>query len=100
MNTHAGAEDSGNFGGLQPKQHMELHNLSSSSAFPSLSPSTLPPSHPPSPTTFTTTSGSPAHCLPASSPKVSAFLVPTLGVEFILGLVGNSLALFIFCVHT
>lgn len=37
VNTHAGAEDSGNFGGLQPKQHMELHNLSSSSAFPSLS---------------------------------------------------------------
>lgn len=96
MNTHAGAEDSGNFGGLQPKQHMELHNLSSSSPFPSLSPSTLPPSHPPSPTTL----GSPAHCFPASSPKVSAFLVPTLGVEFILGLVGNSLALFIFCVHT
>lgn len=31
---------------------------------------------------------------------MSAFLVPTLGVEFILGLVGNSLALFIFCVHT
>ncbi|XP_070284522.1 oxoeicosanoid receptor 1 [Myotis yumanensis] len=42
----------------------------------------------------------PSPCLPASSPKVAAFLAPVLGVEFILGLLGNSLALFIFCVHT
>lgn len=41
-----------------------------------------------------------APCLPASSPKVSAFLAPVLGVEFILGLLGNGLAFFIFCVHT
>ncbi|XP_072598906.1 oxoeicosanoid receptor 1 isoform X1 [Vulpes vulpes] len=39
-------------------------------------------------------------CLPASSHMVSAFLAPILGVEFVLGLLGNSLALFIFCFHT
>lgn len=39
-------------------------------------------------------------CLPASSPKVPAFLAPVLGVEFVLGLLGNSLAFFIFCVRT
>ncbi|XP_021556879.1 oxoeicosanoid receptor 1 [Neomonachus schauinslandi] len=39
-------------------------------------------------------------CFPAFSPTVSAFLAPILGMEFVLGLVGNSLALFIFCFHT
>lgn len=39
-------------------------------------------------------------CLVASSPKVAAILAPVLGVEFILGLLANGLAFFIFCVHT
>ncbi|XP_059515964.1 LOW QUALITY PROTEIN: oxoeicosanoid receptor 1 [Myotis daubentonii] len=39
-------------------------------------------------------------CRVASSPKMAVFLAPVLGVEFILGLLVNSLALFIFCVHT
>lgn len=90
-------------------QHMGFYNFSSPSPLPSLSPSSLspsssspsslPPSLPPSPSAFTTASGSPAHCLLTSSEKVSAFLVPVLGVEFVLGLVGNSLALLIFCVR-
>ncbi|XP_025787655.1 oxoeicosanoid receptor 1 [Puma concolor] len=87
---------------------MESHNLSSSSPLLSLPPSTLPASLPPSlsssPSAFTTDWGSPgeasAPCHPASSPIVSAFLAPALGVEFVLGLLGNSLALFIFCFHT
>ncbi|XP_046519515.1 oxoeicosanoid receptor 1 [Equus asinus] len=82
---------------------MEFHNLSSPSLLPPLSLSTLPPS--PSPSAFTTALGSPgetskAPCHPASSPTVSAFLAPILCVEFVLGLVGNSLALFIFCCRT
>ncbi|XP_036922773.1 oxoeicosanoid receptor 1 [Sturnira hondurensis] len=88
-------------------QHMEFHNQSAPSAlpaFPSLSPSTLPPSLPPSPffspLALTTARRSPAPCLPASSPRVSAFLAPVLSVECILGLVGNSLAFFIFCIRT
>ncbi|XP_032980207.1 oxoeicosanoid receptor 1 [Rhinolophus ferrumequinum] len=95
-------------------QHMEFHNFSSPSPLPSLSPSSLspsslspsslspsslPPSLPPSPSAFTTASGTPAHCHPTSSEKVSDFLVPVLGVEFVLGLVGNSLAFLIFCVR-
>ncbi|XP_066120840.1 oxoeicosanoid receptor 1 [Saccopteryx bilineata] len=83
---------------------MEFHNLSASSSLPSLSPSTVPSSPPPSafvsPSAFTTAPGSPAPCHPVSSPKVSAFLVPALSVEFVLGLVGNSLAFFIFCFYT
>ncbi|XP_029792075.1 oxoeicosanoid receptor 1 [Suricata suricatta] len=87
---------------------MESHNLSSSSSFLSLPPSTLPASLPPSlsssPFAFTTDWGAPgealAPCHPASSPTVSTFLAPVLGVEFVLGLLGNSLALFIFCFHT
>ncbi|KAF5913120.1 hypothetical protein HPG69_009071 [Diceros bicornis minor] len=84
---------------------MEFHNLSSPSLLPSLSPSTLPPSPSPSPSAFTTALGSPgetskAPCHPASSPTVSAFLAPILCVEFVLGLAGNSLALFIFCFRT
>ncbi|XP_045684117.1 oxoeicosanoid receptor 1 [Phyllostomus hastatus] len=91
-------------------QHMEFHNQSAPSALPalpslpSLSPSTLPSALPPTPfftlLALTTTLGSPASCDPASSSWVSAFLAPVLGVEFILGLVGNGLAFFIFCVHT
>ncbi|KAM5318705.1 oxoeicosanoid receptor 1 [Glossophaga mutica] len=86
--------------------HMEFHNHSAPSAppaLPSLSPSALPASLPPSPfstSALTTARGSPTSCLPASSPMVSAFLGPVLGVEFVLGLVGNSLAFFIFCVRT
>ncbi|XP_054421809.1 oxoeicosanoid receptor 1 [Pteronotus mesoamericanus] len=84
-------------------QHMEFHNRSASSLLPALSPSTLPSSLTPSPfppSAFPTALGSPAPCLPAYSPKLSAFLVPVLGVEFVLGLVGNSLAFFIFCAYT
>ncbi|KAM5252123.1 oxoeicosanoid receptor 1 [Hipposideros larvatus] len=79
---------------------MEFHNVSAASPLPSLSPSTLLPSLPPSSSAFTTALGAPAHCLPTPSPKVSVFLASVLGVEFVLGLVGNSLAFFIFCVHT
>ncbi|KAL4693764.1 hypothetical protein H8959_013029 [Pygathrix nigripes] len=39
-------------------------------------------------------------CHPTSSSLVSALLAPILALEFVLGLVGNSLAFFIFCVHT
>lgn len=87
-------------------QHMEFHNQSAPSALPalpSLSPSTPPSALPPTPVfapaALTTTVGSPASCVPASSPWVSAFLAPVLGVEFILGLVGNGLAFFIFCIR-
>lgn len=82
-------------------------NMSSASPLSSLSPSTLPASLPPSPSfspsAFTTALGSPgeasAPCRPASSPTVSALLAPVLGMEFVLGLVGNGLAFFIFCFH-
>ncbi|TEA25907.1 hypothetical protein DBR06_SOUSAS5710024, partial [Sousa chinensis] len=78
-----------------------FHNLSSPSPLPSLSPSSLPPSS--SPSAFTTALGSPeeapAPCHPASSLMVSAFLAPVLSVEFVLGLVGNSLAFFLCCFH-
>ncbi|XP_007969003.2 oxoeicosanoid receptor 1 [Chlorocebus sabaeus] len=85
------------------KQPMELHNLSSPS--PSPSSSVLPPSFPPSPSStpsaFTTVGeSSEGLCHPTSSSLVSAFLAPILALEFVLGLVGNSLAFFIFCVHT
>ncbi|KAM8784495.1 LOW QUALITY PROTEIN: oxoeicosanoid receptor 1 [Rhynchonycteris naso] len=83
---------------------MEFHNLSASSSLPSLSPSTVRSSLPPSPffspSTFITATGSPSPCHPVSSPKVSVFLEPALSVEFVLGLVGNSLAFFIFCFYT
>ncbi|XP_036292005.1 oxoeicosanoid receptor 1 [Pipistrellus kuhlii] len=40
-------------------------------------------------------------CLPASSsPRVAAVLAPMLGAEFVLGLLGNGLALFVFCART
>ncbi|KAM7079272.1 oxoeicosanoid receptor 1 [Molossus nigricans] len=67
---------------------MELHNLSSPSPLP-LSPSMA-----------TTALGSPAPCLPTSSAKVSAFLVPVLCLEFILGLVGNGVAFLVFCIYS
>uniref|UniRef100_A0A452U6L7 Oxoeicosanoid receptor 1 n=1 Tax=Ursus maritimus TaxID=29073 RepID=A0A452U6L7_URSMA len=99
---------------------MEPHNLSSSSPLLSLPPSTLPPSTLPdslpsslapflssSPWVLPTDLGATGatgeasgSCFPASSPTVSAFLAPILGMEFVLGLAGNSLALFIFCFHT
>ncbi|XP_008567782.1 PREDICTED: oxoeicosanoid receptor 1 [Galeopterus variegatus] len=88
---------------------MEIHNLSTPSPLPSLPPSSappapLPPSLSSSPSAFTTARGSSEEawlpCLPISSPVVPAFLAPTLGVEFVLGLAGNSLALFVFCFHT
>uniref|UniRef100_A0A2K6GT20 G-protein coupled receptors family 1 profile domain-containing protein n=1 Tax=Propithecus coquereli TaxID=379532 RepID=A0A2K6GT20_PROCO len=69
------------------KQPMEFHNLSSLSLslpiFCSPHPSALLASLPP-------------HLFPL----VSVFLAPVLGVEFVLGLAGNSLALFVFCFHT
>ncbi|XP_034857576.1 oxoeicosanoid receptor 1 [Mirounga leonina] len=91
---------------------MASHNLSSSSPLLSLPPSTLPASLPTSlppflsssPSAFTSDLGATREatvsCFPAFSPTVSAFLAPILGMEFVLGLVGNSLALFIFCFHT
>nr|XP_019825020.1 PREDICTED: oxoeicosanoid receptor 1-like [Bos indicus] len=88
---------------------MGFPNLSHPSPLPSLSPSWLPLSLPPSPSwsspsALTTALGSPgeaaASCHPASSPIVSALLAPVLGMEFVLGLVGNSLAFFIFCLRT
>ncbi|XP_064133230.1 oxoeicosanoid receptor 1 [Loxodonta africana] len=79
---------------------MGLHNLSSPVPPPSLSSfSSLPPSL--SPSAFTTELESQVEgCTLTPSPTVSAFLAPILSMEFILGLVGNSLALFIFCFHT
>lgn len=99
---------------------MEPHNLSSSSPLLSLPHSTLPPSTLPAslPSSLTpflssspwvlptdlgatgATGEASGSCFPASSPTVSAFLAPILGMEFVLGLAGNSLALFIFCFHT
>ncbi|KAM9053261.1 LOW QUALITY PROTEIN: oxoeicosanoid receptor 1 [Megaptera novaeangliae] len=86
---------------------MAFHNLSSPSPLPSLSASSLPPFLPPSsssssPSAFSTALGSPGEASapghPASS-LVSALLAPVLSVEFVLGLVGNSLAFFICCFH-
>lgn len=92
---------------------MEFHNQSAPSALPALptfpslpspSPSTLPSALPPTPifapSNLTDTLGQPDRCVPASSRWVSVFLAPALGVEFTLGLVGNSLAFFIFCFRT
>ncbi|KAM9721665.1 oxoeicosanoid receptor 1 [Dama dama] len=88
---------------------MGFPNLSHPSPLPSLSPSWLPLSLPPSPlssspSALTTALGSPgeatASCHPAFSPIVSALLAPVLGMEFVLGLVGNSLAFFIFCLRS
>ncbi|XP_059263807.1 oxoeicosanoid receptor 1 [Mustela nigripes] len=91
---------------------MESHNLSSSPPLLSLPPSalpgslltSLPPTLSSSPWAFTTDSGAAGEasgsCFPASSLTVSAFLAPILGIEFVLGLAGNSLALFIFCFRT
>lgn len=79
---------------------MEFHNFSSAFLLPSLSPSTLPSSLLPSAPASTTALGSSSPCKPASPPTLSNFLVPVLGLEFILGLLANSLAFFIFCVHT
>ena len=88
---------------------MGFPNLSHPSPLPSLSPSWLPLSLPPSPSSsspsaLTTALGSPgeatASCHLASSPILSALLAPVLGMEFVLGLVGNSLAFFIFCFRT
>ena len=95
--------------GPRPKQPMGFPNLSHPSPLPSLSPSWLPLSLPSSPSSsspsaLTTALGSPgeatASCHPASSPIVSAILAPVLVMEFVLGLVGNSLAFFIFCLRT
>ncbi|XP_006839526.1 PREDICTED: oxoeicosanoid receptor 1 [Chrysochloris asiatica] len=71
---------------------MGSHNLSFPtpplpflSLFPTLSPSTLTQEE---------------TCSPVSSPTLSAVLAPILSMEFVLGLVGNSLAFIIFCFHT
>ncbi|KAM9601513.1 oxoeicosanoid receptor 1 [Trichechus inunguis] len=79
---------------------MRLHNLSSPAPVPSLpSFSSLPPALIPS--AFTTVLESQVEgCFLNSSSTVSAFLAPVLGMEFVLGLAGNSLAFFIFCFHT
>ncbi|XP_058134457.1 oxoeicosanoid receptor 1 [Dasypus novemcinctus] len=97
---------------------METLNLSSPAPSPSLplsaslSPSSLSPSSlSPSPSFFTAVWGAPGDasrspgnasgaCALPPSPTVSALLAPALGVEFVLGLAGNSLALLIFCFRT
>ncbi|KAM9187821.1 LOW QUALITY PROTEIN: oxoeicosanoid receptor 1 [Dugong dugon] len=81
------------------EQPMRLHNLSSPAPLPSLpSFSSLPPALTPS--AFTTVLESQVKgCFLNSSSTVSAFLAPVLGMEFVLGLAGNSLAFFIFCFH-
>ncbi|KAJ8781109.1 hypothetical protein J1605_011093 [Eschrichtius robustus] len=92
---------------------MAFHNLSSPSPLPSLSASSLPPFLPPSlPPSLSLLLLSLCfhHCLgvtwrglssrpPGLLPVVSALLAPVLSVEFVLGLVGNSLAFFICCFH-
>ncbi|XP_037663534.1 oxoeicosanoid receptor 1 [Choloepus didactylus] len=113
--THAGVERLRRLlSGPRPRQPMEFQNLSSPAPSPPLPlssslspssplPSSLSPSPPSSPSTFTvlgTPGDASGSCLLTSYPLVSTFLAPVLGVEFALGLVGNSLAFFIFCFHT
>lgn len=78
---------------------MASQNFSSSFLLPSLSPSTLPSSLLPAPSASTTAFGSSTSCKPASPRILSDVLAPVLSLEFILGLLGNSLAFLIFCVH-